>query len=427
MFSFREYTKGDADKRVYFSHPMLTVDDAHIVLLKRDKVIRVRSMTYGVPEQFTRLLSQSGFNVSATYADWDAFIEALYKLPGKHTRIKPKSTGTSNVVSFNAQKVSRTEPGDNFTRQGGIEGDLIDKEDDSTSYIRNMIGIKSPTALDAETYEFELARAPFKPASIKNTQIIVDTREPESVYAKMREGRLAVASRGLDVGDIKIVNHLSRDHVIIERKTISDLYSSVISDDCRFHRQAERLESYRLEQAAQGVRVLIVWMVEGSERGTRMLYNTLPEVRQMDGVVNYLTAILDHKVISVYNLHHLASMTMKIAQGFFERELFYPARAKRGGDRVDLTKAERNTPHSSFAHDNTAGHGTQIPGIKLPPRERLVHILTGFPSINIRVAKALVESGLVLKDIINLSAADLIKFDGVGKILAEKIVQEFNS
>src|SRR5690606_5615407 len=133
----------------------------------------------------------------------------------------------------------------------------------------------------------------------------------------------------------------TRDHVIIERKTITDFYSSITSSDLRFHDQAERLESYRARHAAQGIRVLIIWMIEGDEQGSRMLYNVLPEPKQMDGVINYLLAILDQKIISTYNLHHLASMTLKVAQGFFEKELFYPARTS-SNRRVDLSGKERS-------------------------------------------------------------------------------------
>lgn len=117
---------------------------------------------------------------------------------------------------------------------------------------------------------------------------------------------------------------------------------------------------YRSGFVASPVHNVHIWAV--------VVDNALPETKNMDGVINYLIAILDQKIVNVYNLHHMACMTMKIAQGFFERELFYPARMNNKGPRVDLTGAERNSEYNAPVDENTSGHGTQIPGIDLHPR-----------------------------------------------------------
>jgi hypothetical protein len=44
-----------------------------------------------------------------------------------------------------------------------------------------------------------------------------------------------------------------------------------------------------------------------------------------------------------------------------------------------------------------------------------------FKSIDSRIVKSLIESGLILKDIINLTEEELERFDGIGKTKAKKL------
>jgi len=389
MIQLNEWVKGDI-KRVYIDSTC--PERVWVERLTTSGYARVRCKMPSEVGRQTALLSGAGFDFEKTYASWDDLVDALLSLPGNHTRHSafPKKAFAKPQQTYNSL----------------------------TSPISSAIDTRTPEDISNQTYAFSIESAPFKAKTIKSCRILVDTREPDSVFEKLAVGKIAVERQTLEVGDLMLVSADTKDHLIVERKTITDFYGAIVGDQHRAHSQAERLSLYQQRHAAQGIKVQVVWIIEGELNGRRTLYNTLPQSNQMDGMVNYLVAILGQHVVLAYNTHHLCYLTSKFVQGFFEQELYYPVRTATGSQ-IDLKKSERQAAIINMnAEDNN--HGVSIPG-----RENLFHVLTAFNSINSRIANSLIESGLVLQDIISLSETELAAFKGIGKATAQKIYKDF--
>lgn len=386
MNEFNEWKKGDL-QRIYIKSNCS--EPVWIERLVRTGIARVRCKMPTEIGRQTALISEAGFDFSQSYLTWDALVDALMSLPGNHTRHE------------------------NNSKRNYQEKKCID----SPLHIFSAIDTRSPEDISDQTYTFSIDSAPFKAKTIKSCRILLDTREPNEVFEKLAEGKIAVERQTLEVGDIMLVSANTKDHLIIERKTITDFYGAIVGDQHRAHSQAERLCLYQQRFAAQGIKVQVLWIIEGELNGKRTLYNTLPKSNQMDGMVNYLVAILGQHVVQAYNMHHLCYLISKFVQGFFEQELYYPVRTATGSQ-VDLKRSERQA--SVINEKDDSSHGVSIPG-----RENLFHVLTAFKSINSRAANSLIESGLVLQDIIALTEKELSSFGGIGKTTAKKIYEDF--
>ena len=389
MFEFKEWVNQDI-KRIYITSTC--PEKIWIEQLVRSGQARVRCKLSAECARQTANISNAGFDFSIEYESWDSLVEALFLLPGKHARHGKKS---------------------HFSQGGSGVGVLK-----GSSALPN-IDIRPPETLAEQAYNFTIDSAPFKASTIKNCSIGIDTREPESVFSKFSEGRIEAIRETLSIGDIILRSAATRDHVVIERKTVSDFYNAITGEQHRGHSQAERLYQYQQELAQEGVRVLVVWMIEAELGGKRSLYNTLPKTNQMDGMINYLVAILGQHVVQAFNLHHLCYLSMKFLQGFFEQELYYPVRTATGAQ-IDLKKEARQQAKANMVAAGNSNHGVSIPG-----RSNLFHVLTAFPHIDSRIANSLIESGLVLQDIIRLSENELSQFLGIGKVKARKIYSDF--
>lgn len=386
MFQLNEWIGGNV-KRVYISSDC--PEKVWIEQLSRTGEARVRCRIPAEAHLQISNLSKAGFDFTKGYESWDALLDALFALPGNHKRFR---TGGRTVLN---------------------------ESEESHTLSQNILSIdeRSAEVISAQCYEFSIDSAPFKVSTIKNCSVEIDTREPEVVFSKFCEGKLKIEKTTLSVGDIALRSSATRDHVIIERKTITDFYSAITGSQHRAHSQAERLYEYQQKMAESGVRVLIIWMIEAECGGRRSMYNTLPKSNQMDGMINYLVAILGQHVVHTFNLHHLCYLCMKFVQGFFEQELFYPVRSATGAQ-IDKKKSERLGAKLSLPDSNA--HGVSLPG-----RANLFHVLTSFPNIDSRIANSLISSGLVLIDIINLTEKELETFEGVGKVKAKKIYSDF--
>jgi ERCC4-type nuclease len=387
MFEFREWHRDDI-KRIYITSGC--PEKVWIEQLSRTGLARVRCKLSSETASQTKRISEAGFDFTKGYETWEHLVDALYKIPGNHVRYGAARTKTSHSHS------------------------LVN----SPATVFSKIDVRSQEVLANQSLEFSIDSAPFKSSTLKNCTIVIDTREPESVFKKFCEGKVQIQSAALEIGDILLKSEITGDHVVIERKTITDFYGAITGEQHRVHSQAERLYQYQQDMANKGVRVLVIWMVEAEQNGNRSLYNTLPKTNQMDGMLNYLIAILGQHVVQTFNLHHLCYLTMKFLQGFFEQELYYPVRTATGSQ-IDLKKEARQQ-FKLGVMDSDFNHGVSIPG-----RKNLFHVLTAFPSIDSRIANSLIESGLVLQDILKLSESELIQFEGIGKAKAKKIFSDF--
>lgn len=387
MFEFKEWHR-DKIKRIYITSNC--PEKVYIEQLSRTGLARVRCKLPSESASQTKRISEAGFDFTKEYETWEKLVSDLFKIPGKHTRFGEKIASA-------------------HTTNSPINSNFA---------VFQKIDIRPPDVLANQSLEFPIDSTPFKPSTLNNCSIVIDTREPENVYRKFCEGKIQIQSAALEIGDILLRSTHSEDHVVIERKTVSDFYNAITGEQHRVHSQAERLYQYQQDFAQKGARVLIIWMIESEQNGKRSLYNTLPKTNQMDGMINYLVAILGQHVVQVFNVHHLCYLTMKFLQGFFEQELYYPVRTATG-TQIDMKKEARQMAKAGVA-ETGLNHGVSIPG-----RKNLFHVLTAFPNIDSRIANAFIESGLVLQDIIGLSESDLSKFDGIGKVKAIKIFSDF--
>lgn len=380
MSTFTVWEKPNSDSRIYVTPN--TAGRAFISLLKSGQP-RVHSTEPNEINSTVYALSQSGVNMQTAYDSFESLVSALkqagHQVNGHYRRPQPE---LPNTPSGNRSK-------------------------------EDFANTLSPTAIYRDTLKYTVASIKFN-RSIDQYLITVDTREPGSLLDRLSASRFSVVSKKLDVGDIRITSTETNDELIIERKTVSDLYSSVIAHTA--HRQAECLFEYQASRAQEGVRVMVVWLIEGELDGQRMLYNAFPGTNQTDGVVNFLTGILGQHVIQCYGQHHLCYMAIKLCQGFFEQELV-----------VKVKAAERKTRTPTAQRTALLGHSSgKYHGVRTQDKNTLMQVLLSIPSLKEPAAKHIMSQGHRLKDVLNYTFEDWVNIDGIGKITAEKIMQEIS-
>lgn len=276
--------------------------------------------------------------------------------------------------------------------------------------VYDKVDVRQPAELYEQSMFLDINSAPFI-RSTSHLHVTVDTREPKEVYDLIKQGKIEdVEYKALEIGDIMISDTKTGDTLLIERKTVSDLYNSTVSK--HLHSQAERLYEYTQTLRNAGVRCRVIWLVEGEVNGARMLYNAFPEVKQTDGLVNYLTGILGQHVLCTYGMNHLAYLVLRLAQGFHEQQLKY-------GISTAKTRKERMAEVSDSAVSGTHG-------VKLPQRGQ-ADLLSIIPGINARVASTLYESKVTIAKLCLMEIEELCKIDGLGPKSAEKIYNALHS
>ena len=287
----------------------------------------------------------------------------------------------------------------------------------SPTYSQN--GPKSIEALISESKLLELEKAPFKSSTIKNVSVVVSSNEPPKLLHLLQRTKLLnVTSGHLNEGDICATDNVTGDTLIIERKTVQDLYQSVIND-LHSHDQCERMFEYVQARKREGKRSRAIWLVEAQEDGKQLIDNALPDIRQVTGLINYFDMIADQSVIQSYSIEMSAYITAKFIQGFFEQKLYYPAKTTNA--RVNLSTKARLQCKAPDALNNGEGSGVQ----RHTARD-LVNILSYIPSINTKVAKELAATGKSFKEIVSMSLDQIKQVNGVGEKTAIKIFEDFN-
>lgn len=252
--------------------------------------------------------------------------------------------------------------------------------------------------------------------TLKNVVGAIDTRESAATVAYYAAGAIPCQVQTLAIGDIQFVNEKDKTLIVIERKTVADFYQSIVST--RAHSQAERLYDNALSLRAQGWRVMTCWLI--IENDTKTLYDVLPDTKQMDGMLNYLSAILGHFVFRAFNDQHGAYLVNKLVQGFNELKLTYPVKNE-SGLRVDIPKSAMDIAAAAPSVDERTSHN-----VNTAQSNQLLYTLTSFTSINMKVAKSLAATGRPLRSILNMTEVELLEIDGIGPKLASKITAEFS-
>ncbi|TNC80198.1 MAG: hypothetical protein C9356_14825 [Oleiphilus sp.] len=277
---------------------------------------------------------------------------------------------------------------------------------------------KTPEELFEDSLTLVPSKAPFKASTLKNGFIGMDHREPEGLKSLVESIPLETFSASLPNGDFVIGDRKNPTReLIVERKTITDFYTGIVRDDRHCHEQAERYFSYAQERAKEGVYIQVIWVIEAENQGKRLLYNTLPEVKQIDGMVSYLTVINRQSVVQSYGENHTAYLIAKFAQAFIEESLFYPVKVN--DIRIDKTKSQRHAI-SGLPDQSDSNHGVVI------STQGLEQMLSVFPGIKSNVAKELAKTGRSFAEIVSMSVDELKSVKGIGTQSAIKLHHYFN-
>ncbi|NCA71692.1 MAG: hypothetical protein EOM91_16745 [Sphingobacteriia bacterium] len=278
-----------------------------------------------------------------------------------------------------------------------------------------------PEDLYLASQMLDVASVPCRPATLEETLIAVDHREPGALFDALARSRFRVERACLPAGDVLVSSRCDDRRLLIERKTVTDLYRGITGDARHCHEQAERYWLLAQEHATNGELLRVVWLIESEQSGRRQLYNALPKVAQMDGWVNYLVGILGQSIVCTFSTNHSAYLIAKMAQGFVEHALYYPVKV--GARRIDRSAQDRQrlavkpAPRGGAATDHGVIQGAHS----------LASLLSMLPGVNTRVARGLAATGLSLAQIANLDEQALVRIDGVGARTAAHLRDLFHS
>jgi ERCC4-type nuclease len=275
----------------------------------------------------------------------------------------------------------------------------------------------SPSELSQATNNFKIKNTQILKKTLNNLVFEVDHREPSDIADTLR-----LAGANVQIGElaeradfrVTMLNDDSRE-MIFERKVITDLGSSIISDDAHAHDQAERYSIYREKRQNEGCHVGVYWITENQNNGKMSLYNALELTQMMDGWLNYIQSINEQQHIQSLNTYHTACLIFKHAQGFFERELRKPVTIGLKKKRIDRTKDQRQ----NIVHQKNVDHGVTRPS------QGVSGMLAALPGISSKVAKSLASTGKNMPQIMLMSLDEMILLDGIGKITATHMINLF--
>lgn len=202
-------------------------------------------------------------------------------------------------------------------------------------------------------------------------QIIVDTREKNSLVLANLTNETEIELKQLEIGDYLIGN------TIIERKTFSDFISSMISK--RLLEQLIQMQKYK-------TRLLIL---EGKD------FEKLDEMQ------------------SKLNPNSIRGMLLSIAIEFNTGIIFTKDSSETAKYLILLAKRQLKNPQESSFH-------SKKPDSK---KQKLEYILESFPNIGPKNARVLLKKFKTLKNIINASQEELEEQIGK-KAEAFKLVEE---
>lgn len=134
-------------------------------------------------------------------------------------------------------------------------------------------------------------------------KIIIDCRESKLIEAcqsitKDAKYELDIITKNLELGDIIIQNDAEEDKIIIERKTISDLLSSIT--DGRYNEQSFRLNGLENENHN------IIYLIEGSTKNLtsqeQMVYSSMFSLNYFKGFSVYRSENINETAYIILNM-----------------------------------------------------------------------------------------------------------------------------
>lgn len=264
-----------------------------------------------------------------------------------------------------------------------------------------------------ESLTLDLHKIPFVNKSIiDDIQIIVDHRERDELYHLFNNSIIPSENVFLDtleMGDIKVIHLESLNELIIERKKITDLKRSIISNHA--HDQMARYTEYIDEKAENGIHIKFVWMIESENEGRLTIFNALDTIQQMEGWVNFTIAIEDQFMHGTFSPRHTAYSTLKMCQGFFEREIV---------NKVKVQRANIINKHRVMQRTDEGDKGVYRSKNNLKTQLMFLH------GVKTNVAEEFSLLGKSYRDIINMSKEEIAKVKGVGPKSVDVIYDTFN-
>jgi ERCC4-type nuclease len=358
-------------------------DEKVYITLSPAGTVKITSQSNGLKEKVRKLLEENNIET-----------KKVQSLDGLLTQLKQIKTAPGK-----AKEKSRS------------------KSPNNNSY-NDLKNTKTPMQLSDESASLDISTVGFLVSTMKNSYIKIDHREPKALQELMQQCKIEdVQVVTLPLGDILIGSKDGKKELLIERKTVSDLCQNIKSDDKHAHDQVERGYAYKQQKAKEGVAVKIIWIIEGEDEGSRMLYNILPAVQQVDGWIGYCLAISDQYMVSTFNVNHTAYMVAKMGQCYLERKLTNPVKTM-AGVRIDTAKQISLRKEVSLDEDTDRGVVSARSGVS--------QMLSFFPSIPMNVAKELANTGKSIKQITAMSNKELLDIKGVGDKRASDIFNDFN-
>ena len=214
-----------------------------------------------------------------------------------------------------------------------------------------------------------------KPQEEKEKQkIIIDYREKNSLVAS----ELVELGFEIEFRELKVADYLV-NNVAIERKTVSDFISSMISK--RLTKQLEELQQYES-------RLLVIEGIEEQE-----IYNEKNEGGIHPNAIRgfLLSIVLRYKIPIIFTKNYEDTA----------RFIMVLARKKEKDSSLNVTKKSLNK------------------------KERLQFILEGFPGIGPKTAKKLLAKFRTLKEIVNAPLGELEKIIGKKAEIFRLVEEEY--
>lgn len=130
-------------------------------------------------------------------------------------------------------------------------------------------------------------------------KIIIDCRETKLIEACQSISKdIDIITKNLELGDIIIQNDNDEDKIIIERKTITDLISSIT--DGRYNEQSFRLNSLENENHN------IIYLIEGSTRNLtnkkQMVYSSMFSLNYFKGFSVHRSENINESAYIILNM-----------------------------------------------------------------------------------------------------------------------------
>lgn len=279
---------------------------------------------------------------------------------------------------------------------------------------------KTTEDLMLESQMLDIGTAPFKVSTQKNVSVKVSSNEPVELLELLRGSKLLnVESAHLDVADVVVTNIKTGDTLFVERKTIQDMYQSVMVG-AHSHDQSERMFDAVQKLKAEGKRARAIWIVEAQKGGKHLLDNALPDIKNVSGLVNYFDMVNDQSVHQSYGMEHTAYLIAKYTQGFTELRIPYPVATSN-------PKVNRSGKERLAAKTVDAVRVSGEAGVTRHTATDIISMLSNLPSVSTRVAKNLANLGKSFTMVTRMSTEELEAIDGVGKKTAQKIFNHFNA